>query len=103
MLKRQKNQVTVVLSVHEQKRLADVFILLIAIDKRVQSQKTRANPPSHNLCAEASAKEQCYGGQGAKKTKEYKSGSLKNSGPLFFYTPPWPPGPASPYSLFLIT
>lgn len=82
MLKRQKNQVTVVLSVHEQKRLADVFILLIAIDKRVQSQQTKANPPSHNLCAEASAKEQCYGGQGTKKTKEYKSGSL-NSGPFF--------------------
>lgn len=63
MLKRQKNQVTVVLSVQERKRLADVFILLIAIDKRVQSQKTRAKR--------------------AKKTKEYQSGSL-NSGPLFF-------------------
>lgn len=64
MLKRQKNQVTVVLSVHERKRLADVFILLIAIDKRVSAQRTRAKK--------------------AKKAKEYKCGSLKNSGPLFF-------------------
>jgi len=63
----------------EQHRLANVFILLIAIDKRVNIQQAQTKK--------------------AKKVN-IRKGSL-TCGPSF-YTPPWPARPASPYSLFLI-
>jgi hypothetical protein len=55
-LKIQKN-LTMVISVEEQKRLTHVFILLIAIDKRVNPRQAKAKR--------------------VKKVKENKCGSLK--------------------------
>ncbi len=64
MIRRRKVPVSLVMAPQEQHRLANVFILLIAIDRRVNVQQVQTKK--------------------AIKVNTRKSGSL-NSGPYFLY------------------